>query len=140
MNSCLKEKCISTKALNTVGVKLAGSKLGVSFKKDQRVMWHMQTNTSTAIVQTTNYLNMWEHSKLHIIVLLCVSLLFQNDKFCRQTFLITQMIKRKEEVSKINSLRQRLKYQLDASLNFYFYFSCKIHPFEPNELYQFIHM
>ena len=71
VNSSSKQKCISTKALNTFGVKLAGSKLGVSFKKDQRVMWHMQTNTSTAIVQTTNYLNMWEHSKLHIIVLLC---------------------------------------------------------------------
>ena len=32
------------------------------------------------------------------------------------------MIKRKEEVSKINSLRQRLKYQMDASMNFGFLF------------------
>ena len=38
INSSLKGKCISKYALNTFGVKLAGSKLGVSFKKDQRVM------------------------------------------------------------------------------------------------------
>ena len=33
VNSSSKQKFISTKALNTLGVKLAGSKLGVSFKK-----------------------------------------------------------------------------------------------------------